>query len=148
MILIAVIAGMALRNTPDEKSEVRLQMVMDYGQARPAHFSLSPDGRKLVFARGASDRQSLFLRELEDPASRPLEGTDRASYPFGLRTIEASVFFATAKSSASTTPVGQSKRSQQPRMDAAVPGTRTASLYSLRATPVPFIKSPLGEANR
>ena len=82
LILTAVVVGMVLRNPPREKPEVRLQMVMDSGDARPAHFSLSPDGRKFVFARRASDRQSLFVRELEDPASRPLEGTARANYPF------------------------------------------------------------------
>jgi eukaryotic-like serine/threonine-protein kinase len=95
--LIAVIVGIALRNRPDDKSEVRLQMVMDYGEARPAHFSLSPDGRKVVFARRASDRQSLFVRDLDDPASRPLEGTNGANYPFWSPDNRSIAFFRDGK---------------------------------------------------
>jgi len=44
---------------------------------------LSPDGRMVVFAaRGRGAGQRLWLRSLDDLSTRPLAGTEGASYPF------------------------------------------------------------------
>jgi serine/threonine protein kinase/Tol biopolymer transport system component len=52
----------------------------------PAHpsndFSLSPDGRFLVYAAGGQNDFRLWLRPLDAPAAHPLEGTEGAALPF------------------------------------------------------------------
>jgi serine/threonine protein kinase len=57
-------------------------------------FALSPDGQKLVFV-GATDGQTrLWLRSLDSVSTRPLDGTDGATYPFWSPDSRAIAFFA------------------------------------------------------
>jgi Tol biopolymer transport system component len=59
---------------------------------------VSPDGRHLSFtALGAGDRSQIWLRPLEDPAARPLPGTEGAGRHFWSPDSRYIAFFAEGK---------------------------------------------------
>ncbi len=61
-------------------------------------FALSPDGRALAFAAGSGrSRAALWIRELDSPLSRRLEGTEGAELPFWSPEGGSVGFFANAK---------------------------------------------------
>ena len=60
----------------------------------PVSLAISPDGQKLVFVAISDGRSRLWLRSLSSGAARPLEGTDRASFPFWSPDSRSVAFFA------------------------------------------------------
>jgi serine/threonine protein kinase/Tol biopolymer transport system component len=58
-------------------------------------FAVSPDGGAIVFvAAGVNRRRKLWIRSLDDIESRPVEGSDGASYPFWSPDGRSIAFFA------------------------------------------------------
>jgi eukaryotic-like serine/threonine-protein kinase len=62
----------------------------------PASIAISPDGRKVVFEAN-SDGSRLWLRSLDSTVTRPLPGTEDASYPFWSPDSRSVAFFADGK---------------------------------------------------
>jgi Tol biopolymer transport system component len=58
---------------------------------------ISPDGRRIVFVAGQHDQTSLWLRQLDSPSARRLEGTDGAIHPFWSPDSRTIGFFQNAK---------------------------------------------------
>jgi Tol biopolymer transport system component len=56
--------------------------------------ALSPDGEKLVFVASSDGRSKLWLRSLVTGSTRPLPGTDGASFPFWSPDSRSIGFFA------------------------------------------------------
>ena len=86
-IAIAVAAWLGGRNWPSTSSratETRLDIVTP--PVSTAHsllsFALSPDGRSLAFVAESEGRARLWVRTLDLGTTRPLKGTDGATYPF------------------------------------------------------------------
>ena len=60
--------------------------------------TISPDGRWVTFAsRRPGGKVMLWLRALEDPAARPIPGTEGASFPFWSPDSQHLAFFSTGK---------------------------------------------------
>ena len=73
--------------------EVRLD-IMTPETGDPASLAISPDGRSVVFVATSEGRQRLWLRPLDTTESRPLPGTDLATYPFWSPDSRSVAFFA------------------------------------------------------
>lgn len=59
---------------------------------------ISPDGEKLVFvARGSDGKSTLWVRELGSLSSRPLDGTEGASFPFWSPDSDSVAYFVPGK---------------------------------------------------
>jgi eukaryotic-like serine/threonine-protein kinase len=58
---------------------------------------VSPDGRMIAFVASAPGKQSLWVRPLESPEARELQGTDAAMYPFWSADSKSIGFFGTGK---------------------------------------------------
>ena len=70
----------------------------DVGPVPAGRFALSPDGRLLAFvARGADNRELLWVRPLNALTSQPLAGTDGAAYPFWSPDSRSIAFAAQAR---------------------------------------------------
>jgi len=50
--------------------------------ASPGSLAISPDGKTILFAVSEQGRSQFWIRSLDSVSSRPLEGTDGATYPF------------------------------------------------------------------
>ncbi len=59
--------------------------------------SLSPDGRHLVFTGVREGRSLLFIRSLDDPQARGIEGSNDAMFPFWSPDSKSIAFFASGK---------------------------------------------------
>jgi Tol biopolymer transport system component len=98
-VVIVAVAAMALplarhiREAP--ALEMRLQIVTP-PTLDPLDFSLSPDGRYLVFVatESSSDAQRLYLRAMNQTEARPLVGTSGARLPFWSPDSRSLGFFA------------------------------------------------------
>jgi serine/threonine protein kinase/Tol biopolymer transport system component len=66
----------------------------DYQYAATA---ISPDGRYIVFAAGQPGAPSLWLRPLDSLTARPLEGTERANFPFWSPDSKSIAFYQAGK---------------------------------------------------
>jgi len=61
----------------------------------PLSFAIAPDGRQLAFVASGPDAESrLWLRALNATSARPLDGTERARYPFWAPDSHSIAFFA------------------------------------------------------
>ncbi|MFH1143564.1 MAG: protein kinase, partial [Candidatus Eisenbacteria bacterium] len=72
--------------------------------ANPGRATVSPDGRRLVFAaKREGQRPQLWVRDLDAPEARLLQGTEGAAYPFWAPDSRTVGFFADRR--LKTTPV-------------------------------------------
>ena len=92
-----------LRKAPADPSAVRLTFSVPHplilaDAANGGQFSISPDGRSVVFVASAPDRtQGLWMRRLDSLAAEPLRGTDGAAHPFWSPDGQFVGFFAQRK---------------------------------------------------
>ena len=92
-----------LRKPPADGSAVRLTFSVPHplilaDSATGGQFSISPDGRSVIFAASAPDRaRALWIRQLDSLAAEPLVGTDGAAYPFWSPDGQFVAFFAQQK---------------------------------------------------
>lgn len=89
LLLAGSIVGVEyLRTAPAEALPVRLTFSAPHplilaDSATGGQFSISPDGRSVIFVASAPDgTQGLWVRRLDSLAAEPLAGTDGAAYPF------------------------------------------------------------------
>jgi Tol biopolymer transport system component len=83
------------RTTPPPQG-VRFQ-IPPPGQAAAEHLVLSPDGRTLVFVANNGGADQLWIHPMDALESRPLTGTDGATYPFWSPDSTFIGFFAQGK---------------------------------------------------
>ena len=93
---LAVPAFLYIRRAPPEPVVTRLDIVTP-ATSDPFSFALSPDGRSLVFTGTSEGRPHLWLRPLDQPSARPLQGTAGGSSPFWAPDNRAIAFFADGK---------------------------------------------------
>jgi eukaryotic-like serine/threonine-protein kinase len=67
------------------------------GNAPPTRVALSPDGRRLAFVARTDKTQRLWVRPLDAPSARSLDGTDGAMLPFWSADSRLVGFFADGK---------------------------------------------------
>jgi eukaryotic-like serine/threonine-protein kinase len=79
-LALAALAFTHYRETPSLQS-LRFQ-IPPPGAALPQHFTLSGDGRKLAFVATAGGPTQIWIRAMDALESRPLAGTEGATYPF------------------------------------------------------------------
>jgi Tol biopolymer transport system component len=95
---VAVIAGaaVALRPSVPVSPETRLDIATP-PTTDPASFSISPDGRSIVFVATVDSVPRLWLRTLDSVAAAPLAGTGSAYLPFWSPDNRSVGFFAEGK---------------------------------------------------
>lgn len=82
LLLVALGLGyVAYRRATGESSVLRMS-VLPPEKAIADLVAVSPDGRRIVFVATQEGRSELWVRELDSPSVRPLEGTENATYPF------------------------------------------------------------------
>jgi len=99
LVALAVLAFVHFRATPEETHLLKFTLGLP-GNALLDSFSppaMSPDGRRVAFVATASGRASLWLRDLDSPAARPLPGTDGAFEPFWSPDSRYIAFFSSGK---------------------------------------------------
>ncbi len=95
MALLAVPAFQRLRERPlPEPPETRVDIVTS-ATDDPASFSLSPDGRQIVFVAKGDGESRLWLRSLSKATALPLAGTEGAMHPFWSPDSRSIAFFTT-----------------------------------------------------
>jgi serine/threonine protein kinase/Tol biopolymer transport system component len=95
MFLIGAIAAATLYvRRPSAPLLVTQLDVVTPATSDPSSFALSGDGRQLVFVAKGQGLPQLWIRSFDQPAARPLAGTDGASYPFWAPDGQALGFFA------------------------------------------------------
>jgi serine/threonine protein kinase len=76
--------------------EIRFQ-VQTPSMSEPVNFSISPDGRRLVYSATNEGKSQLWVRPLDSLAAQPLPGTDGASQTFWSPDSASIGFFADGK---------------------------------------------------
>jgi Tol biopolymer transport system component len=101
VIAVLLVAVTSLWRPPSRAPAIRFTLDAPPGTtfnvegSSPAPAAVSPDGRLLVFgARDASGQSLLWVRPLDTTESRPLPGTDNATYPFWAPDGQSIGFFA------------------------------------------------------
>jgi eukaryotic-like serine/threonine-protein kinase len=96
-LVAAVLAAIHLREAPPPSPpEMRVE-INTPATPQPLHFSISLDGRQIVFVASGNGTQRLWLRTLDAVAARPLAGTEGAEYPFWSPDGRSIGFFASGK---------------------------------------------------
>ena len=95
-LLAALIASLFLRKSP-ELPQVSFDIPVP-PQTTLTSLSISPDGRRIVFAAtGVDGRSQLWLRPLDGDISVPIPGTEGATFPFWSPDSRFVAFFAQGK---------------------------------------------------
>ncbi|HKA37724.1 MAG TPA: protein kinase, partial [Thermoanaerobaculia bacterium] len=88
-VLAAVLAAMLLSRRASPRPPVRASILfppktqLGLDTIQPGPPTISPDGRSIVFVlKEATGARRLWLRRIDWPDARPIDGTDDASYPF------------------------------------------------------------------
>jgi serine/threonine protein kinase len=81
VLIGAVIIWMVASRTVPAPAEVRFELTTSL-TPDPVSIAISQDGQQLVFVATSNSRPQLWLHSLNSTASRPLAGTDGATYPF------------------------------------------------------------------
>ena len=79
-IAFSIPAMKYLRLTPPPES--RIAIALPVQTADPFSFSLSPDGRQIVYQASGDSELRLWLRDLSATTAQPLPGTEGAASPF------------------------------------------------------------------
>src|SRR5438128_11425156 len=81
-----VLAGLYVRSRPASVEPIYLSITAPNGEAfgttTSAAAVLSPDGRYIAFITGGGDSRKLWVRALNSPDARVIEGSDGAGAPF------------------------------------------------------------------
>ena len=80
-LVLSVPALMHLREAPTDAPEMRTEIVTP-STSDLVSFALSPDGRQIVFVASGDGPSRLWLRRLDSTETKPLSGTEGATYPF------------------------------------------------------------------
>jgi Tol biopolymer transport system component len=92
----AAAATWYLKPPPARAEELRFEISTPATTA-PTSIAISPDGRLIVFAAASKGREELWLRSLNNPATRVLPGTEGAQDPFWSPDSTSIGFFADAQ---------------------------------------------------
>ena len=94
---LVVVTGLAVWSATrpvDPPAESVRRFALDIGPASPVPLASvhampawSPDGTRLVYAASVAGTHQLYLRSLDDPEARPIDGTENAYGPFFHRTV-------------------------------------------------------------
>jgi serine/threonine protein kinase len=95
-IAFVSVAMLHFREKALDAPEMRLEITTP-ATSDPLDFTLSPDGRSLVFVASGDGPQRLWLRQLDHTDARPLPGTEEAIYPFWSPDSRSIGFFASGK---------------------------------------------------
>jgi serine/threonine protein kinase len=95
-VVTAAVLVPLLRRAPVAASTTMRVQIVTGPTSDPVGFSLSPDGRSLVFAGPVNGRVQLLLRRLESDEDKPLDGTDGLVFPYPFWSPDSSsvAFFA------------------------------------------------------
>lgn len=98
LLVAGVAAGLAVSylQTPPAAPEMRVE-INTPPTSDPISFTISPDGRRLVFVATRDEQPHLWLRPLDAVTAEPLAGTEGASYPFWSPDSRSVAFFAGGK---------------------------------------------------
>ena len=86
MVVLALLAAVSFAalyfrapsaDRPETRTDIITPITYD-----SASFTISPDGRRLVFVASGDGAQRLWLRSLEGTTAQPLAGTEGATLPF------------------------------------------------------------------
>ena len=99
LALVSVIAAAAMvwtfrpaTSPPEMRVEINTPPTTD-----PSSLAISPDGQKIVLVARSEGRFRLWLRSLDSPSTRALEGTENAARPFWSPDSRTIGFFAGGK---------------------------------------------------
>jgi serine/threonine protein kinase/Tol biopolymer transport system component len=76
---LGVVSMVHFRETPPPPLTLSVAIPQD---SRPGFLDLSPDGRRLLLVLGGGKVSQIYVRSLDSPELRPLEGTGGARTPF------------------------------------------------------------------
>ena len=93
-VAFAVPAMRYLRETPSPEMRIEINTP---ATTDPFSFSISPDGRQIVFVASDGGVSRLLRRSLAAVAAQPLPGTEGATYPFWSPDSTSIGFFAEGK---------------------------------------------------
>ena len=95
VLLVASALGFIyFREVPATRQSLRFQVPVPGRQTPAQMFALSPDGRYLAFVAADDGPTRLWVRAMDAVDSRPLAGTDGATYPFWSPDSQYLGFFA------------------------------------------------------
>jgi serine/threonine protein kinase/Tol biopolymer transport system component len=102
VISLAVAAWALTRSAPPAAASrlTRLSIARpeNPGSTGPGTFALAPDGSAVVFSLAKETGEGyLWIRDLDDPVGRVIQGTDNAFYPFWSPDSKQIAFFADGK---------------------------------------------------
>jgi serine/threonine protein kinase len=105
LLLAALVASLFLRRPP-EPPQVSLDIPLP-PQTTLTSLSISPDGRRIVFAAtGVEGQSNLWMRPLDTDESAPIPGTEGARFPFWSADSRFIAFFAQGKLKKMELPAG------------------------------------------
>ncbi len=82
LLALTAVSFLHFRETPAALPSGRFDVALPLPQSTAPSFSLSPDGRTLAFTSDQGGPIRVWVRPLDSIESRPLPGTDGATYPF------------------------------------------------------------------
>ncbi len=102
VVAIAVAAWALTRSAPPAAparlTRLSISRPENPGNSGPGSFAIAPDGSAVVFALAKETGEGyLWIRDLDDPAGRIIQGTENAAFPFWSPDSRHIAFFADGK---------------------------------------------------